>query len=274
MKMDMEQKQKQVLTPQMIQNANILQMNIDQLSEYMKEIALENPIAELEIQYPGHEEERQGYENMQEWLNQVSWHNNSYYGREQDDQDRDYMNAVVRKTEESLKEVLLLQLYSGGYSVRQFNIFKTIADNLDNNGFFNMEISEFASVFHYTEEESRTCLAIMQELEPNGVCSANLKECLLKQIEKDEEKGIISSIASEIVTNYLELLGKNQLHTLAQKLKCSLEVVKEAAAYIKTLNPRPSQGYDDGRVPVYVVPDITVARVDDEYKVLLDDRCV
>ena len=40
--------QNQVLAPQMEQSVRILQMDSAQLSEYLKEVMLENPVAELE----------------------------------------------------------------------------------------------------------------------------------------------------------------------------------------------------------------------------------
>ena len=48
MDLSIEIKQKQTLTPQMIETMKILQMNVQDLSEYLEKAALENPVFDME----------------------------------------------------------------------------------------------------------------------------------------------------------------------------------------------------------------------------------
>jgi hypothetical protein len=57
---------------------------------------------------------------------------------------------------------------------------------------------------------------------------------------------------------------------IARQLKCTVEEVQAAADVVATLNPRRARGVERGTK--YVVPDLIVERVDDEYVVLLNDR--
>ena len=47
-----EQSQKQGLSHKMLQSAEILQMNAQELTELMKELSLENPVVEIEDAMP------------------------------------------------------------------------------------------------------------------------------------------------------------------------------------------------------------------------------
>jgi RNA polymerase sigma-54 factor len=60
---------------------------------------------------------------------------------------------------------------------------------------------------------------------------------------------------------------------IARQLKCTIEEVQAAADTIATLNPRPGLQVSS-EDPKYVVPDLLVERVDDEYVVMLNDRNV
>lgn len=46
MRLELRQKQKQILTEKMIQSVEILQMTSQELKEYVNEVMLENPVVE------------------------------------------------------------------------------------------------------------------------------------------------------------------------------------------------------------------------------------
>ena len=48
MRLELRQKQKQILTEKMIQSVEILQMTSQELKEYVNEVMLENPVVELD----------------------------------------------------------------------------------------------------------------------------------------------------------------------------------------------------------------------------------
>ena len=66
MGIQLEQSQKQGLSHKMLQSVEILQMNAQELTEFMKELSLENPVVEIEEAAP---EDKAG-ERIQklEWL--------------------------------------------------------------------------------------------------------------------------------------------------------------------------------------------------------------
>ena len=73
MKTSLEQSQKQVLSQNQIQSVTILQMSAEELSEYIREMALENPVAELREPVP--EDRQQDLIRKLEWLENLDEQN-------------------------------------------------------------------------------------------------------------------------------------------------------------------------------------------------------
>ena len=262
MGIQLEQSQKQGLSHKMLQSVEILQMNAQELTEFMKELSLENPVVEIEEAAP---EDKAG-ERIQklEWLASLDEQNRTYYQYDKRDTD-DYLNNVGEDRGESLKDALMLQLIGRGYSDLEMAVFAYVADALDASGYYTEPLDDIVSRFGITEEKAAACLAIMKGLEPAGVCAASLQESLANQMAK---QGDGHGLEQEIISNYMEQLGKNQLPTIAQKLKVSIEQVKEAAENIKGLNPRPAQGFGRGGILRYVDPDVTIVKFQNRFEIL------
>ncbi|MCI8291981.1 MAG: RNA polymerase factor sigma-54 [Hespellia sp.] len=266
MSLRLEQSQKQVLSQKMIQSVNILQMSSQELTDYMKQEVLENPVVDLEIKEPMDKEEDRI--KKLEWLASLDEQNRSYYRYDKEDiEDNNGMNNLGNRTTESLADVLRAQLLGKGYSDLEMEIFDYIAQCLDSRGYYTAPLSEITGQFQVSEEKAGECLEIMRNLEPAGVCAGSLRDCLLKQLEGQED----SELEQEIVSNYMEVLGKNQLHIIAKKLKLPLTSVVEAVSHIRELNPRPAQGFDNGELLRYIVPDVTVVKFKDRFEILLND---
>ena len=123
------------------------------------------------------------------------------------------------------------------------------------NGYLEVSTEEMAKSLKTDTKKIEKVLNIIKKFEPTGVGASSLKECLTMQLDK---MGCQDEITRAIVENYLELLGKNQLHTIAKKLKTTVEEVAAAAAKIKSLNPKPGNSFDSGKSLDYIVPDAIV----------------
>jgi len=101
-----------------------------------------------------------------------------------------------------------------------------------------------------------------------GVGARDLRECLLIQLEARGER---DTLPWRIIADRFDHLVNRRFPEIARQLRCSVEEVQAAADVIATLNPRPGLqvSADD---PRYVVPDLLVERVSEEYVVLLNDR--
>src|SRR6185503_4911610 len=117
-------------------------------------------------------------------------------------------------------------------------------------------------------EEVERVLRVIQALEPAGVGARNLRECLLIQLEARSEK---DTLPWKIIHDHFDHLVNRRFPEIARQLKCTVEDVQAAADVVATLSPKPGFQVSD-EDPKYVVPDLLVERVDEEYLVLLNDR--
>ena len=262
--------QKQTMSHRMIQSINILQMSSLDLEDYMKGALLENPIVDIETLFKETKQSNEGKENEKqiqsvENLNEEI-RNYSYYTNDLKDNYLENIGGTVRET---LADTLNLQLLNGSYTKKEFEIFNYIAQCLDSRGYFVMPICDMAEYFDISEEKAYCYLEIMKNLEPIGICAQSLQECLLKQLEV---KGKKKSVEECIIKNYMEQLGKNQLEVIAKNLKVTVGRVREAQKVIQSLNPKPAQGFDNGELYHYIIPDITIVKKQDQLEILLNQR--
>lgn len=263
----LEQTQKQIVSQKMIQSVSILQMSTQELADHIKEITLENPVLDFDERVP--EDKEQERLKKLEWLASLDEQNRSYYQYDHEDAENEKgMNNVAGSTTERLEDVLHLQLLGGMHTDKEQEIFEYIIQCLDSSGYFTISASEVAKANHVSIETAKRCIAVMRDLEPAGVCAASMQDCLLKQMEKRKDCG---DLERKIVSEYMELLGKNQLPIIAKQLRAPLADIVQAAGRIRELNPRPAQGFDNGDLMRYVTPDITVVKFQDGFELLLND---
>ena len=260
--------QNQVLSQKMIQSMEILQMSCQELNEYIKEVALENPVVDIE----------EGYEvpdkaadlmNKMEWLDSIDERNRIYYRQEygevsEDKRLMDYSENVG----EELSEYLLHQLLTVELTDQQYDVIRYMVYCLDSKGYLEDDLKDIADRFHMDVDFVEKQLEILQGLDPAGVCARNLRECLLIQLDREKER---DEVAQKIVSDYLELLGKYQQHVISKKLKLPMETVIEACEHIKELNPKPGSGFDARGHLKYITPYVTVVKLANYYEILLNE---
>lgn len=266
MDIQLEPSQSQVLSQKMIQSVEILQMSSQELVDYIKEMSMENPVVDLEEVH--REDKDQERLKKLEWLASVDEQNRIYYKQESEDSDMNDIMNIGGREEETLKDNLMSQLIGKEYTQKEFAVFEYIAECLDSRGFYTGTLEEIADEFRISREKAGQCLEVMKNLEPMGICSMSLEECLQKQLEYEGEK---TEVERRIVSAYLELLGKNQLHVIAKQMKLPLERVQEAKAKIQSLNPKPGCGFSDREALRYLTPDVTVVKLKDYFEILVND---
>ena len=107
-----------------------------------------------------------------------------------------------------------------------------------------------------TPQQVARAIAVLQSLYPPGLAARSLRECLLLQLEYNNEKG---SIAWDIVDRHLEDLARNRLPLIAKEVDADLEEVREALVRIQQLAPRPGQLLVSRSAPV-ISPDAFIER--------------
>ena len=116
------------------------------------------------------------------------------------------------------------------------------------------------------QEDFQKMLPLIQSFYPPGVGARDLRECLLIQLQREGKE---NSLEYKIVSENMEDLGKRRFPEIARHIGTDVEEVQKAANRIARLNPRPGQVF--AAAPQnYVLPDVTVEKVDGEYQVILN----
>jgi RNA polymerase sigma-54 factor len=200
-----------------------------------------------------------------------------------------FYNSIVSPL--TLQEHLTEQIRESGLSEERQGDAKTIVGNLTDHGYLDASLQDLAIKLQIPLERLEDALATIQNFDPPGVGAADLRECLLLQLD---HLGLGSGLEAEIVDEHLDEVARNHFPQLAKKLHLSLETVIAAINHIRTLDPSPGSRFQNNGNP-YVQPDVEIKpgefgnwtpsltgsylprlRINDEYKDLLsgsgDDR--
>lgn len=264
----MEMAQNLALSQRMIQSTEILQMSSQELDVYIKELAVENPVMDIEDDYQIPDKEYEIRKKL-EWLKSSDEQNRVYYSQEynEDGEQKDMWN-FSEDLGEDLAEYLYSQLINTDFTPEEYEVVDYMIHCLDSKGYLEDNLTDVSSRFSISMEKVEGLLKLLQGLEPAGVCARNLQECLLIQLERLK---LGDTTTRKIVTDYLELVGKNQLHIIAKKLKISLEEVTTACETIKQLNPKPGNCFSSREHLKYITPDVTIVKLSGYYEILLNE---
>lgn len=139
--------------------------------------------------------------------------------------------------------------------------------NVDHDGYLRLTPEEAAACVPCSPEVALKALELLQSFDPSGVGARNLAECLLIQARAEE---IDTPLMVDLITNRFHELGSKPPALLARQMNLPVESVQEALDGIRSLDPKPGRRYDSTRT-IYVEPDVTVVKVDDDYVVLFND---
>lgn len=178
-----------------------------------------------------------------------------------------------------LKEHMLEQINLLHFSKIDQLIAYCIIDSLDDKGFLESDISEItASVQHLLDsmeyedsiedDEVLVVLKHIQRLEPVGVGSRHLAECLLIQLESLPSNTPCRQDAMQLMTHY-ELLISNEIPKLLKQTGLNTDQLRCAVELLKTLKPHPGMEFED-KESDYQIPDVVVMKKNDSWQVQLN----
>jgi len=292
MKLTQYQGLEQRLTPQQILLSTLLQLPQLNLEQRIKTELENNPLLELEedieeIDNMDLDQENDSEEDSDDTAEEapedtvdeisdeeVDWEdilNDSEsfdYSAPKDPNEEHYEAPVVHRS--TMAEFLVEQLQVQILSPLENEIALYLIYNISDDGYLDSEITmEYVAVSFNTDENTvLNVLRKIQKLDPLGVGSRNLRECLMVQLEeKDSEH---NELATAILRDMYEDFVNKRYEKITAHFNVSLESVKEALNLISTLNPKPGDGISDPNEN-YIIPDFTVEKVDDEFVISLND---
>lgn len=254
--MQLEQRQtlsqKLVLTQTMRQSLDCLQLSAPELTEYVQEVALSNPL--LDVQSPTYYEtalpseasaSERGTPDVRET---DSWRGVTSSGMEDV---QDFTAFLTR--EKTFRDHLTEQI--GQMKLvddELLRLCRFLIDCLDERGYLDCPLEELSREFDIPLFSLEQALFAVQMLDPPGVGARNLSECLTLQLAQGRS---LDPLALKIARDGLEMLGKRNFSGLAVLLGVSVNEAKAAASKVLALNPIPSRSFAGSEQIAYVAPD-------------------
>lgn len=290
MALQFEQIQKQtqqlIMTPQMKQAIQLLQLPLMELCNVIEQEMVSNPVLEetpeekSETQQEEAVPERENAEELDfkeefdrlaqmddEWREYFRQSGSYKKSTQEDEERRQYLeNSITRS--ETLQDHLLNQLSIMSRTDREKEIGELIIGNIDDNGYLQSPLEEIAMQAKVPVAEVAEALELIQQFHPLGVGARNLKECLLIQLRRLGKEG---TLADKIVEKHLDDLAKKRYGQIAKALKTTTVHIQHEAELIASLEPKPGRMFISDTTH-YVLPDVVLEKVGDEYKIILNDE--
>ena len=307
MQMTMRPEQRMILAPRMIQSMEILQLPIMALQERIQQELQENPVLEVseEAKDTAEEEEEDfnpdsldtkvdvtdperelvidekgdnelDFDRLEamskDWEDQFNEEHRPSRNSIDDEGDKkhDAMQNMPSRPQ-SLHDYLNDQVSFLDLPEEQARLVRYLITHIDEHGFISLPVEDLAINFEpaVTTRQVLEALHILQKLDPPGIGSRNLAECLLAQITPETSHRDVLRV---LIEHHLEDIAHNRLPIIQRKTGFELNTIKEAIETLKHLHTRPGAQFAADNIP-YVVPDIAVEQDENgDYKIrLLDD---
>ncbi|PBH14643.1 RNA polymerase factor sigma-54 [Clostridioides difficile] len=257
--LELTQSQKLIMTTQLKQSLSILNMSKLELEEEIKREAENNPLVEVE---------KSGEINWEEYIKDMDRSRRLDRTEISYNPDNEVNLENLVKYSSNLYEDLKFQIILYKLTDKELEVCEYIIDSLDEDGYLRTEEKVIVDTLKIDEELFEKCLISVQQLEPSGVGARSLSECLMIQMAS---LGIYNEILEEIVTKDLNLIANNKYKEISKKYNMSLQKCVELINIIKTLDPKPGRTCSVEK-SVYIQPDVTVEKIDDEFIVYLNEK--
>lgn len=280
-----DQRQIQMLAPQLRQSLELLQLPILELREQIQLELESNPTLEertpdavtVEVEPAAGEVDDAKELNFKEEFEILARIDDEWcrYFMQDREYESDGGEAEKRRSyffdsqaqQESLQQHLTQQLVLSDLNEQDRHIGELIIGTINDDGYLVQSVEELAETSGGDAAHMRDVLALIQEFDPIGVGARDLKECLLLQLER---LGQGESAAARIVREQLDALGAKHYKEIAQALQLSIEETHQAAKLIANLEPKPGRAFG-AAAAAFVTPDVVVEKVGDDYLVILND---
>ena len=265
-KISQKLEQKQKLNPKQILEANIVQLNVFNLEKRILEEIEKNPALEIDEEFESNDTENDS-EVDEDFLFDELVSNPEEYEYVNYNKKTDFSDNIKDIYNNSLYDDIIKQLHELNASEDEIKVAEQIIGNLDVNGFLPIEPVLIADRLGYEESFIIDVQHKIQSLDPPGIGSLNIKECIESQLKKYYSDDILSL---NIIKRCFDDFSKHKYINISKKLNCKVEDVHKTAELVSVLNPYPAVDYIIANAD-HLVPDIIVENVNDEWNVQINE---
>ena len=290
-----QQKLQQKLSPQQIQYIKLLQLPTLALEQRIKaemeinpmleegleedeEIIDDDPIEDDVREAEEVREEEGDSEDEYDW-DELLDNADDLYGYKarvdhSDDEDRRDLPMPART---SITERLMDQLSFLELDETELLIAEQIIGSIDEDGYLRRPLESIVDdiMFNHgtmlTEDDVEQVLKRIQRLDPVGIATRDLRECLLTQLEQLPDDVDGRETAIDILDKTYKAFTMKHFDAIKKKLGIDDYDLKDGFDLIRSLNPKPGEGEFTAQQN-YITPDFTVRYEDDEFIIMLNGR--
>jgi len=171
-----------------------------------------------------------------------------------------------------LEQIALLNLDDVEYLIAQ-----EIIGNVDEDGYLRRDLATIVQDLNLTHtlsitiEMAEAVLRKVQRLDPVGIASRSLQECLLVQLDTVHVQPELKPLATRLLSEFFEDFTMRHFEELTKKMSLSREELKRVIDVVQHLNPKPGEGEFSAQEN-YVIPDFIVTKTEDDFVMSLNDR--
>ncbi len=292
--LNIKQKQSLVMTPQLQQAIKLLQLTNVELKQFLEEQTFDNPLIDVEEEIHTSEKkdidiissEKSDSSSEQVVINDTTnfsddpTSNEDYdnrfdnanidYGtvanaKSSNGEDWDLIATTVPNKENSLIAHIEEQLPFLLNTPKEHLIATYFLEALEPTGWLGKSLDEIQIETGIDHDDLDNVLVKLQGVEPAGLFSRNLTECLRLQIL---DKGLMCDKLSILLEN-LSLLGKGDLKSLIKRVGCDEHKIAEFLVIIRSLDPKPGSSFSS-EISNNHKPDLLVRKIDGDWIVDLN----
>jgi RNA polymerase sigma-54 factor len=183
----------------------------------------------------------------------------------------------------NLQDHLLWQLQLSDFTDVERRFAELVIGNLDEKGYLDLKgverpdgtrtpdltIDDLANEAEMHPDDAPLVLEMMQNFDPIGVCSRDLRECLLIQAKAYG----YDATEIEVIQNHIHHLEKHNYQAISREMKIPIEEVYDCAREIQKLESRPARNFSDtDERTIGITPDVYVIKDGENFVVLDNDR--
>ncbi len=135
-----------------------------------------------------------------------------------------------------------------------------VIGNLDDDGRLTASVEEIAQAAGCSIAMVEAARMQVMDLDPVGCGARDVRECLLKQLEADDEG---DTLAYTLVRDHLEDLQPHRLQHLAKATGEDMGTLDAEIARVRQLDPYPGRRYS-AEDAVFVSPEVYIEKLDDD----------
>jgi RNA polymerase sigma-54 factor len=226
--LNQKQVQKLALSQDMQQSILMLQLDVIDLTNYLKNASLENPLIEVKPHL-----------------------------------ERDVAAAAlsgypIADTHQSLFDYLLEQVHLAYRKTPLRDLLVYLIKQLDPSGYLLVDDATIMAELKISKTMLLDAKTLLQQLDPPGIGASNLQECLILQAEYDTNP--VPAGVLPILQEHFDTLVAQNWAQLKSELDLTEPDLQACLDYIHTLYPYPGQLMDQQTPTQYILPELKVTQ--------------